>query len=54
MEEIATSPEQASLHQVQLCPACYLVIWNGFDGQHFAQGIPVPGEKTPLARKGYC
>jgi len=52
MEPIDSTPDGPLLQQLQLCPNCYLVMWNDKDGMHVRQGVPMkpgfdPGEEPP-------
>jgi len=50
MESIETSAEAAPLHQVRLCPSCYLVSWSYRDGFHTRQGVPMSKDRDPGLR----
>jgi len=41
MEPIEAGADAPPFHHLQLCPACYLVMWTDQDGIHLRQGVPV-------------
>lgn len=47
MELIDSAVEGLPMRLLQLCPACYLVIWNDETGFQVRQGVPV---KQPAAK----
>jgi hypothetical protein len=50
MEPIESEVEGLPLERLQLCPACYLVIWRDQDGFQVRQGVPmksVPVKDAP-------
>jgi hypothetical protein len=48
MEPIESDVEGLTVHQLRLCPSCYLVTWSDGDGIHIRQGVPVtPGSPSP-------
>ena len=50
MEPIEVGAEGPEVQQLQLCPACYLVLWRDQDGLHFRQGVPMKQGVDPLHR----
>jgi uncharacterized protein with PIN domain len=43
MEPIESSVEGLPIHELQLCPSCYLVIWRDAAGFQVRQGVPMKG-----------
>jgi uncharacterized protein with PIN domain len=43
MEPIESGIEGLPLEDLQLCPACYLVMWRDADGYQIRQGVPMKG-----------
>ncbi len=41
MEPIEVHVEALPVQQLQLCPACYLVVWHDEHGFQVRQGVPV-------------
>jgi uncharacterized protein with PIN domain len=41
MEPIETAADAPPFQQLELCPGCYLVMWNDHDGIHVRQGVPM-------------
>ena len=48
MEKIDSGRERV-LHDLQLCPGCYLVTWTDIAGIHMRQGIPAAQDGRPPA-----
>lgn len=50
MEQIENSVKELPMHELQLCPQCYLVVWRDAAGFQIRQGVPVkkaPGASVP-------
>ena len=55
MEPIESGVEGPVLQHLQLCPSCYLVVWNDPEGIHVRQGIPMKKGVQPSATpKGFA
>lgn len=55
MESIVSEVEGLPLEHLQLCPACYLVLWRDRDGFQIRQGVPVksvPVKSVPVKETG--
>jgi hypothetical protein len=53
MEPIEIGAEGPLVQQLQLCPGCYLVMWNDHDGIHVRQGVPMKKRVDPRDRPGW-
>ena len=41
MESIESGVDSLAMHQLRLCPGCYLVTWCDPEGIHLRQGVPM-------------
>jgi uncharacterized protein with PIN domain len=49
MEPIDSGEDGPKLEQLQLCPRCYLVMWNDESGINVRQGVPMKKDEPAWA-----
>jgi hypothetical protein len=47
MEPIDNAPDGPVLEHLQLCPDCYLVLWDDEQGIQMRQGVPMKKDTSP-------
>ena len=53
MELIEAGVDGPPVEQLQLCPSCYLVMWDDANGMHVRQGVPMKKGSDPNDQTGW-